>query len=127
MRNIELQNALDRSLSGLQFREEMKAAVLARIEAGEEEAAPVMPGGRHRGLRRGAAAALVCTALLLTALAAGPGIWSLIQEHLGPRAPYATGAAGAVRDQGIEFGAAAALADRNTVRVSPFGIWRESG
>ena len=64
---------------------------------------------------------------LFTALAAGPGIWSLIQEHLGPRAPYATGAAGAVRDQGIEFGAAAALADRNTVRVSPFGIWRESG
>ena len=83
---------------GLQFREEMKAA-----------------------------AALVCTALLFTALAAGPGIWSLIQEHLGPRAPYATGAAGAVRDQRIEFGAAAALADRNTVRVSPFGIWRESG
>ena len=68
MRNIELQNALDRSMSGLQFREEMKAA-----------------------------AALVCTALLFTALAAGPGIWSLIQEHLGPRAPYATGAAGAVR------------------------------
>lgn len=98
MRNIELQNALDRSMSGLQFREEMKAA-----------------------------AALVCTALLFTALAAGPGIWSLIQEHLGPRAPYATGAAGAVRDQGIEFGTAAALADRNTVRVSPFGIWRESG
>ena len=26
MRNIELQNALDRSMSGLQFREEMKAA-----------------------------------------------------------------------------------------------------
>ena len=96
MRNIELQNALDRSMSGLQFREEMKAA-----------------------------AALVCTALLFTALAAGPGIWSLIR-NAGPRAPYATGA-GAGGDQGIEFGAAAALADRNTVRVSPFGIWRESG
>ena len=98
MRNIELQNALDRSMTGLQFREEMKAA-----------------------------AALECTALLLTALASGPGILSLIKEHLGHRAPNATGSAGAVRAQGIEFSASAALADRNTVRVSPFGIWRESG
>ena len=57
MRNIELQNALDRSMSGLQFREEMKAAAAlvctARTET-RSESHPSGSGGRAAEERGGA-------------------------------------------------------------------------
>ena len=59
----ELRKALERPVAGLVFDENRKNAV-------REKAFTAKRGGS--ALRRGAAVALVCTALCVTAVAAGP-------------------------------------------------------
>ena len=107
MRKSELGTRLDQTLGSVRFTPEMEQAVLRRAEGPQ----------RRPLLRRGAAAALLCGALVTAALAAGPGIWAAIRAHLGEQAPYAAQPAVTASDQGIELGVAAALADRNMVRV----------
>ncbi len=54
----------------------------------------------------------VCAALLMTAVAAGPGIWAAVQARMGAFAPYAQAIEGVVcQDQGIEVRVVAALSD----------------
>lgn len=98
---------LDRALSQVRFTPEMEEAVRRRMAAPPQR--PVF--------KRAVVAVAVCAALLTVALAAGPAIWEAIQAHLGERAAYATQPQVTVTDQGFELGVAAALADRNIVRV----------
>lgn len=107
MRRADVQVRLDRALSQVRFTPEMEGAVRRRVEGPP----------RRTGFRRAIVAVAVCAALLTAALAAGPTIWAAIQAHLGERAAYATRPQVAVADQGFELGVAAALADRNIIRV----------
>ena len=67
--------------------------------------------------RRGAAALVVCAALVVPAAAAGPTIWQAIRSVLGSRAPYAMEVEAACEDQGIQVEAVSALADNRLVRI----------
>ena len=99
----ELRKALERPVAGLVFDENRKNAV-------REKAFTAKRGGS--ALRRGAAAALVCTALCVTAVAAGPSLWQYIQARQGPFAGLAQTVEGAVcTSGGIEIQVLSALAD----------------
>ena len=99
----ELRKALERPVAGLVFDENRKNAV-------REKAFTAKRGGS--ALRRGAAAALVCTALCVTAVAAGPSLWQYIQARQGPFAGLAQTVEGAVcTSGGIEIRVLSALAD----------------
>ena len=76
----ELRKALERPVAGLVFDENRKNAV-------REKAFTAKRGGS--ALRRGAAVALVCTVLCVTAVAAGPTLWDALEARLGPYAPFA--------------------------------------
>lgn len=107
MRRADVGARLDRALGQVRFTPEMERAVRRRMEGPP----------RRSGFKRAIVAVAVCAALLTAALAAGPAIWEAIQAHLGARASYATRPQAAVTDQGFELGVAAALADRNVIRV----------
>ena len=107
MRRADVGARLDRALGQVRFTPEMERAVRRRMEGPP----------RRSGFKRAIVAVAVCAALLTAALAAGPAIWEAIQAHLGWRAAYASRPQVAVTDQGFELGAAAALADRNVIRV----------
>ena len=107
MRRADVGARLDLALSQVRFTPEMERAVRRRMEAPP----------RRSGFKRAIVAVAVCAALLTAALAAGPAIWEAIQAHLGARASYATRPQVTVTDQGFELGVAAALADRNVIRV----------
>lgn len=99
----ELRKALERPVAGLVFDENRKNAV-------REKAFTAKRGGS--ALRRGAAAALVCTALCVTAVAAGPSLWQYIQARQGHFAGLAQTVEGAVcTSGGIEIRVLSALAD----------------
>ena len=70
----ELRKALERPVADLVFDENRKNAV-------REKAFTAKRGGS--ALRRGAAVALVCTVLCVTAVAAGPSLW----QYTGPPGP----------------------------------------
>ena len=107
MRRADVGARLDRALGQVRFTPEMERAVRRRMEGPP----------RRSGFKRAIVAVAVCAALLTAALAAGPAIWEAIQAHLGWRAAYASRPQVAVTDQGFELGVAAALADRNVIRV----------
>ena len=107
MKRADVGARLDRALSQVRFTPEMERAVRRRMEGPP----------RCSGFKRAIVAVAVCAALHTAALAAGPAIWEAIQVHLGWRAAYATRPQVTVTDQGFELGVAAALADRNVVRV----------
>lgn len=107
MKRADVGARLDRALSQVRFTPEMERAVRRRMEAPP----------RCSAFKRAIVAVAVCAALLTAALAAGPAIWEAIQAHLGSRAAYATRPQVTVADQGFELRVAAALADRNVVRV----------
>ena len=99
----ELRKALERPVAGLVFDENRKNAV-------REKAFTAKRGGS--ALRRGAAVALVCTVLCVTAVAAGPSLWQYIQARQGPFAGLAQTVEGAVcTSGGIEIQVLSALAD----------------
>ena len=99
----ELRKALERPVAGLVFDENRKNAV-------REKAFTAKRGGS--ALRRGAAVALVCTALCVTAVAAGPSLWQYMQARQGPFAGLAQTVEGAVcTSGGIEIQVLSALAD----------------
>ena len=107
MTRCDIRASLDRSLEEVRFTAGMRQAVLERQA----------PRRSRRALRRGAAAALACAVMITAAMAAGPRLWELIQRHMGERAPFASQPQVSVTDQGLEFGVAAALADRNIIRA----------
>lgn len=76
----ELRKALERPVADLVFDENRKNAV-------REKAFTAKRGGS--ALRRGAAVALVCTVLCVTAVAAGPSLWQYMQARQGPFAGLA--------------------------------------
>lgn len=64
--------------------------------------------------RRAAVALALCAALAVTAVAAGPSVWSALREHLGPFGAYLSAAEGAVTDQGVKVELVASLSDGYT-------------
>lgn len=64
--------------------------------------------------RRAAVALALCAALAVTAVAAGPSVWSALREHLGPFGAYLSAAEGTVTDQGVKVELVASLSDGYT-------------
>ena len=104
----ELRKALERPVADLVFDENRKNAV-------REKAFTAKRGGS--ALRRGAAAALVCTALCVTAVAAGPTLWDALAARLGPYAPFAAEVEGETYCQGLRLELVKAVSDGYTARV----------
>ena len=104
----ELRKALERPVADLVFDENRKNAV-------REKAFTAKRGGS--ALRRGAAAALVCTALCVTAVAAGPTLWDALEARLGPYAPFAAEVEGETSGQGLRLELVKAVSDGYTARV----------
>lgn len=100
-----------------EYKREMDAlapseAAMARLEAltkGETRGKP----GRRFG-RRAAAVLALCAALVVTAVAAGPSVWSALRSHLGPFGTYLSAAEGSVTDQGVKVELVASLSDGYT-------------
>jgi len=92
------------------------AAVRRRVDAALGDSRE-----RERGSRRAprlvAALAVAAAALTGAALAFWPGIWELIQSHLGPKAPYATEVLASCEDLGITVEARSALTDGRMTRL----------
>lgn len=106
----DLKDSLDRALGGLRFDFNMKNAVKEKTLSNGR--------GRRSGRRPARAAALaVCAALVITAAAAGPGIWEKLTGELGPFAPYMRPAQGTAAGQGIQVALAGRVSDRYTARV----------
>lgn len=94
--------------------EDWTARTLAALE--EQERRPVRRPGRI--VARLAVAAAVCAVLLVTAMAASPGLRAALLNALGSFAPYAQEVEGvSATEEGIEIRAVSALSDGNTVRV----------
>lgn len=72
---------------------------------------------RRHLTRRGLAALAAAAVLTITALAAAPTLWQVIQTDLGSRAPYAAQVLGSCEDQGIRIEVQAALADTRVTRL----------
>ena len=98
----ELRKALERPVAGLVFDENRKNAV-------REKAFTAKRGGS--ALRRGAAVALVCAALCVTAVAAGPTLWDALEARLGPYAPFAAEVEGETSGQGLRLELVKAVSD----------------
>ncbi|WP_130870024.1 hypothetical protein [Intestinimonas massiliensis (ex Afouda et al. 2020)] len=80
------------------------------------EAAQAAPTRRRAG-RRAVIALALCAALAVTAVAAGPSVWSALAEHLGPYAPFAREMEGTASDQGIRLELVSAVSDGYTARI----------
>ena len=104
----ELRKALERPVADLVFDENRKNAV-------REKAFTAKRGGS--ALRRGAAVALVCTVLCVTAVAAGPTLWDALEARLGPYAPFAAEVEGETSGQGLRLELVKAVSDGYTARV----------
>ena len=72
---------------------------------------------RRHLTRRGLAALAAAAVLTVTALAAAPTLWQVIQTDLGNRAPYAAQVLGSCEDQGIRIEVQAAPADTRVTRL----------
>ena len=91
---------------------EPSRAAMERLEnltKGESRVKPVRRFGR-----RAAVALALCAALAVTAVAAGPSVWSALREHLGPFETYLSTAEGTVTDQGVKVELVASLSDGYT-------------
>ncbi len=106
----DLRCRLDRALDGLRFDFNMKNAV-------KEKTLSNGRGRRSGRLPARAAALAICAVLVITAAAAGPGIWEMLTGDLGPFAPYARPAGGTAAGQGIRVELAGSVSDRYTARV----------
>ena len=61
------------------------------------EAAQEIPARRRPG-RRAIVAVALCAALAVTAVAAGPSVWNILNSYLGPYAPFAQEITGTASD-----------------------------
>ena len=103
----------------MEYKREMDAlapseAAMARLEAltkGESLEKP----GRRLG-RRAAAALALCAALAVTAVAAGPSVWSALAEHLGPFGAWVAPISCSSTSAGVELEAVGVLSDGVTAR-----------
>lgn len=90
---------------------------MARLE---EAMRTEVPARRTHPLRFGRKAVLavaVCAALALSAVAAGPTVWQVLQNQLGVLAPLAVPAEGVVADQGVEVRLVGSISDGYEARV----------
>lgn len=90
---------------------------MARLE---EAMRTGMPARRTHPLRFGrklVLAAAVCAALALSAVAAGPTVWQVLQNRLGGFAPLAAPAEGVATDQGVEVRLVGSLSDGYEAKV----------
>lgn len=67
--------------------------------------------------RKAVLAVAVCAALALSAVAAGPTVWQVLQNQLGVLAPLAVPAEGVVADQGVEVRLVGSISDGYEARV----------
>ena len=103
----------------MEYKREMDAlepseAAMARLEAltkGESLEKP----GRRLG-RRAAAVLALCAALAVTAVAAGPSVWSALAEHLGPFGAWVAPISCSSTSAGVELEAVGVLSDGVTAR-----------
>lgn len=92
----------------------------ALVESTREQMRAVLSGEKarpHRLIHRGLLAVAAAAVLTVSALAAAPTIWQVIQNDLGNRASYATEVEAACEDQGIRIEVLAALADTRVTRL----------
>ncbi|WP_130870021.1 hypothetical protein [Intestinimonas massiliensis (ex Afouda et al. 2020)] len=101
----ELGRALARPVAGLVFDENRKEAVRRRA---------CSAGGRR--VRRALVALALCAALAVTAVAAGPSVWSALAEHLGPFGAWLTPLTGSSTSAGVELEVVGVLSDGTTAR-----------
>lgn len=80
------------------------------------EAAQEAPARRRPG-RRAVVALALCAALMVTAVAAGPSMWNILAEYLGPYAPFAQEMEGTASDQGVRLELVSAVSDGYTAQI----------
>lgn len=80
------------------------------------EAAQEAPARRRPG-RRAVVALALCAALVVTAVAAGPSMWNILAEYLGPYAPFAQKMEGTASDQGVRLELVSAVSDGYTAQI----------
>ena len=103
-----------------EYKQEMDAMspsreAMARLEAltrGEAGGKPVKRFGR-----RAVIALALCAALAVTAVAAGPSVWSTLARHLGPFGAYGQKLEGVQTVNGIEVKLLEAVTDGYSARV----------
>lgn len=88
---------------------------MARLEALTRGETREKPGKRFG--RRAAVALALCAALAVTAVAAGPSVWSALREHLGPFGAYGQKLEGVQTVNGIEVKLLEAVTDGYSARV----------
>lgn len=94
---------------------EPSGEAMARLEGltrGETGGKPVKRFGR-----RAAVALALCAALVVTAVAAGPSMWNILAEYLGPYAPFAQEMEGTASDQGVRLELVSAVSDGYTAQI----------
>lgn len=80
------------------------------------EAAQEAPARRRPG-RRAVVALALCAALVVTAVAAGPSMWNILAEYLGPYAPFAQKMEGTASDQSVRLELVSAVSDGYTAQI----------
>ena len=103
-----------------EYKREMDAlepseAAMARLEGltrGEAGGKPVKRFGR-----RAIVALALCAALAVTAVAAGPSVWNILNSYLGPYAPFAQEMEGTASDQGVRLELVSAVSDGYTAQI----------
>lgn len=90
---------------------------MARLEEAMRTEVPARGTHPLRFGRKAVLAAAVCAALALSAVAAGPTVWQVLQERLGGFAPLAAPAEGVAIDQGVEVRLVSSLSDGYEAKV----------
>lgn len=67
--------------------------------------------------RRAIVALALCAALAVTAVAAGPSVWNILNAYLGPYAPFAREITGAASGQGVRLELVSAVSDGYTAQI----------
>lgn len=94
---------------------EPSVASMARLEALTKGETREKPGKRFG--RRAVVALALCAALIVTAVAAGPSVWSALRKHLGPFETYGQKLEGVRTVNGIEVKLLEAVTDGYSARV----------
>lgn len=90
---------------------------MTRLEEAMRTEVPARRAHPLRFGRKAVLAAAVCAALALSAVAAGPTVWQVLQNRLGVLAPLAVPAEGVVADQGVEVRLVGSVSDGYEARV----------
>ena len=104
---------------GAEYKREMdvlepSAAAMARLEGLTRGEAGGRPGERFG--RRAVIALALCAALAVTAVAAGPSVWSALTGHLGPFGAYVAPLTGSSTSAGVELEAVGVLSEGTAAR-----------